>query len=163
MSFFSKQTIDSDVLLEKAIAEALTDASAVTVRVIAAVAGLLAAVAYADRTITERENMHLRTELRRLSGFSPAQVDAVAQLLSTQALRLSTTFVPRFARVLREEVEVEGRIEILDALLGMAAADGVITHDEVTSLRTLSTALGLSQAHYNQLQLKYRGRLESLR
>lgn len=160
MPIFSKKEIDSDVLLEKAVSEALTDASPTTVRIVAAVAGLLAAVAYADRNITAAEDAHIRDELRRLSGFSAKHVDAVANLLTSEALRISTAFVPRFTRVLREELPIDDRLEILSALLDMAAADGVITHDEVTNLRNLCTALGLSQAHYNQLQHEHRDRLK---
>ena len=158
--FSSKKTIDTDVLLEQALAAALgPEAPPATVRVLTAVAGLLAAVAYADRTITPAEQAHLRSELSRLHGFSPERIETVAELLSSQALKLSTTYLPRFTRTLREELDPQDRCDVLDALLGMAAADGVISHDEVVNLRNLSTALGLSQTHYNQLQLKYRDKL----
>jgi len=75
-------------------------------------------------------------------------------------VRLSTTFVPRFTRTLRETLPEETRTEVLDALLGMAAADGTITFDEVTSLRNITTALALSQTRYNELQSKYRDLLK---
>lgn len=160
MRIFSKEKpIDSDVLLEQAVGEALKGAPRETVRILSAVAGLLGAVAYADRTIAPEEETHLRHELSRLNGFSDTQVDVVADLLTSHALRLSTTFVPRFTRVLREELAPEDRREVLDALIGMAAADGVITHDEVVNLRNLCTALGLSQTHYNELQTKHREKL----
>lgn len=138
---------------------ALGDADESSVRVVTAVAGLLAAVAYADREISADEAVHLRSELERMHGFPNEHVEAVARVLSEQALRLSTSFVPRFTRVLRDELPEESRWEVLDALLGMAAADGVMTHVEVASLRNMSTALGLSQEHYNTLQEKYRTKL----
>jgi uncharacterized tellurite resistance protein B-like protein len=151
--------LESDEILTAAVREALGDADETTIQIVTAVAGLLSAVAYADRQISSAEAAHLRAELARIDGFSKAHVDTVANVLGEQARRLSTAFVPRFTRTLREELAEESRFEILDALLGMAAADGSITHDEVASLRNMSTALGLSQAHYNTLQDKYRSKL----
>jgi uncharacterized tellurite resistance protein B-like protein len=155
----TKPPVESDEILEAKVREALGGADETTVKVITAVAGLLSAVAYADREIGSAEAAHLRVELGRIHGFPEAHVEAVAQVLGEHARRLSTAFVPRFARTLRDELPEESRWEILDALLGMAAADGVITHDEVTSLRNMSTALGLSQEHYNSLQEKHRTKL----
>jgi uncharacterized tellurite resistance protein B-like protein len=158
-----KTTIDSDRLLEQAIAAALPSAPSEQVLIITAVVGLLGAVAYADRSIAEQEVLHLRAELERIVGFSPHHVEAVTQVLTQHALRLSATFVPRLTRTLRENVDIESRREVLEALVAMAAADGVITHEEVTNMRNLCTALGLSQTDYNHAQAKYRDRLSSLR
>lgn len=151
--------IDSDEILMRAVRLALGPTDESTVKIVTAIAGLLSAVAYADRQIGPEEAAHLREELARLHHFPRAQVEAVAQVLHEQALRLSTAFVPRFTRALREELPEESRVEVLDALLGMAATDGVITHDEVVSLRNMSSGLGLSQEHYNALQEKYRDKL----
>jgi uncharacterized tellurite resistance protein B-like protein len=48
-------------------------------------------------------------------------------------------------------------------LLEVAAADHEITHNEVTVLRQLTTALGLEQADYNTAQEKHRAKLSALR
>lgn len=151
--------LESDEILEAAIRRALGDADASTVKVVTAVAGLLSAVAYVDRQISGAEALHLRSELERIHGFASEHVDAVANVLGAEARRLSTSFVPRFTRTLREELPEAGRFEVLDALLGMAAADGAISHSEIASLRNMCTALGLSQEHYNMLQAKYREKL----
>lgn len=152
--------VHSDELLRQEVEKALSGADAETVSIITAVAGLLAAVAYADRSITDDEAAHLKDELRRINGLPPQAVDSVADLLHDHAVRLTTTFVPRFTRTLRELLPEETRMEVLDALLSMAAADGTITFDEVSSLRNITTALALSQAHYNELQSKYRDLLK---
>ena len=154
--------LDSDEVLEAAVRDALGSADETTVKIVTAIAGLLSAVAYADRQISREEEAHLRLELGRIHGFPETHVDAVAQVLGREARRLSTSFVPRFARTLRTELPEESRAEVLEALVGMAAADGVITHDEVASLRNISTALGLSQEHYNLLQARHREKLASL-
>jgi uncharacterized tellurite resistance protein B-like protein len=151
--------VASDELLETEIRTALGEAEDESVKIVTAVAGLLAVVAYADRKIGEAEAAHLRQELGRLHGFPPTHVESIARVLSEHALHLSATSVPRFTRTLRTALPEESRFEVLDALLGMAAADGSITRDEVVSLRNMSTALGLSQEHYNVLQEKHRNKL----
>jgi uncharacterized tellurite resistance protein B-like protein len=154
--------LDSDEQLEARVREALQSPDETTVKVVTAIAGLLSAVAYADREIGPEEERHLRSALERLHDFRKENVDAVAEVLRRDARRLSTSFVPRFARTLRDELPLEGRAEVLEALVEMAAADGVITHDEVVSLRNMSTALGLSQEHYNRVQAQHRDKLASL-
>jgi uncharacterized tellurite resistance protein B-like protein len=150
---------DTGAIIGQAIREALPGADRSTVEIVTAVVGLLAAVAYADRTITVEEAQHLEAELARIHGLSADKIKAIAKVLQKHALRLSTAYTPRFTRTLREELPEETRAEVLDALLGMAASDGSITHDEIANLRNITTAMGLSQAHYNQLQQKFRDKL----
>lgn len=153
------EPIASDEMLEAKIRQALGQSDEPTIKIVTAVAGLLAIVAYADRKIGPEEAAHLRQQLERIHGFPKEHVESIAQILSNQAVQLSATSTPRFTRTLRTELPEEGRYEVLDALLEMAAADGAITRDEVVSLRNLSTALGLSQDHYNTLQEKHRTKL----
>jgi uncharacterized tellurite resistance protein B-like protein len=151
--------VDSHELLRKEVQAQMPEADKVTVEIVTAVTGLLASIAYADRTISAEESTHLKSELSRIHGLGKGAPEAISDLLHKHALRLSTAFVQRFTRVLREELPEEHRAEVLDALLAMAAADGTITLEEVTSLRNITSALGLSQTHYNQLQDKYRDKL----
>lgn len=153
------EPVASDEMLEANIRQALGQTDEATVKIVTAVAGLLAIVAYADRTISADEALHLRKQLERIHVLPKEHVESIARVLSEQALHLSATSTPRFTRILRTDLPEEGRYEVLDALLEMAAADGKITRDEVVSLRNLSTALGLSQHHYNTLQEKHRTKL----
>lgn len=152
--------LSGERLLEAKVRAALGEADELQVKVTTAVAGLLAVVAYADRKIGADEAEHLRHQLGRIHGLPAEDVESIARVLAEQALHLSATSVPRFTRTLRTEVPEETRFEVLDALLDMAAADGAITRDEVVSLRNLSTALGLSQEHYNALQEKHKAKLK---
>lgn len=152
-------TSDAYDLLQATVKKKMPGADKESVAIVAAVTGLLAAVAYADRTITDEESAHLKAALGRIHGLPQSGVEAVAEVLHEHALRLSASFVPRFTRVLREELGEEHRAEVLSALLEMAAADGVISLEETTSLRNIAGSLGLTQAHYNGLQEKYRALL----
>jgi uncharacterized tellurite resistance protein B-like protein len=151
---------NAEQMLEAQVQQALGQVEETQVKVVTAVVGLLAVVAYADRKIGADEATHLREQLGRIHDLSKAHVESIAQLLGDQAMHLSATSVPRFTRILRSELPEESRFEVLDALLHMAAADGAITRDEVVSLRNMSTALGLSQEHYNDLQEKHRAKLK---
>ena len=153
-------TPDSDKVLEAAVAQAVANADSATVKIITAVTGLLAAVAYSDRKINPEEARHLKAELGRINGLASSRVTAICEILTTHALRFNASFIQRFTRTLREELDEETRAEVLDSLLGMAAADGVISFDEVSSLRNITSSLGLSQTHYNALQAKYRDKLQ---
>lgn len=149
--------------LEAAVRAALPAADQETVLVVVAMAGLLAAVAYADRTFSPEEAGRVRGELRRLHGMSDASVDAVSRVLEANAVQLSTIETPRFCRVLRELGDTELRLEVLGMLVDLAAEDGVISSEESNVLRRLTSALGLTQGDYNTLQAKHRERLGVLR
>jgi uncharacterized tellurite resistance protein B-like protein len=129
------------------------------IQIVAAVAGLLVTVAYADREHSEPERQETRRQLTRIEGLGPAAVEAVMTLLERHVLPLATLHVQRFTRILREYTSEDARFQLLDVLLAVAAADGVISHDEIVSLRNLTNALGLSQQHYNQLQEQYKAQL----
>jgi uncharacterized tellurite resistance protein B-like protein len=151
--------VDSQAILRASVAEKMKGADTASIEIITAVAGLLATIAYADRTITAAESDHLKHELARINGLPEHGVEAICGVLHAHAIRLSGSFVQRFTRVLREELAEPQRAEVLDALLGMAAADGQITLDETKTLRGITSGLGLSQGHYNELQEKYRDKL----
>lgn len=151
--------VDSQAILRASVAEKMKGADTASIEIITAVAGLLATIAYADRTISDAESDHLKHELARINGLPEHGVEAICGVLHAHAIRLSGSFVQRFTRVLREELAEPQRAEVLDALLGMAAADGQITLDETKTLRGITSGLGLSQGHYNELQEKYRDKL----
>ena len=149
--------------LERAVRAALPAADQETVLVVVAIAGLLAAVAYADRKYTPDEAKRVRRELARLHGMSETSGDAVTRVLEANLVELSTIETPRFCRVLRELGDTELRLEVLGILVDIAAEDGVISSEESNVLRRLTSALGLTQGDYNALQQKHRERLGVLR
>lgn len=127
--------------------------------VVAAVAGLLVTVAYADRDHSAAESAEIARQLERIPGLGAGGVAAIVLVLRRHARPLSSLHVQRCTRLLREGTDESMRYELLDVLLSVAAADGTITHEEIVSMRTLTSALGLSQVHYNQLQAKYGSKL----
>lgn len=134
-----------------------------TLKIIVAAAGLLGTVAYADRDYSEVEERRIRTELARVPKLSGAAMDAVCAVLREQIVSVATVEAPIYARALRELTELEQRLQILDILVDLAAADEEISVAETNVLRQTTTALGLSQDDYNASQLRHRDKIRALK
>lgn len=145
--------------LALAVREQIPDASEDTQRLVTAVAGLLACVAYADQEFSEPEQRAIREELARLPAMEPAGAGRVVGVLTGDIQAIIANGDQGWVRDLRELTTREQRLEVLDVLLDLAAADGVIDHSEVNYLRRLATALGLEQAEYNAAQARHRDKL----
>ncbi len=149
--------------LERTVREVLGAADEESVLVITAVVGLLGAAAYADGEFTADEEQQVRTELTRIRGMSASGVDAVCSALRRHVREIRAVQTPRYSRVLRELADRETRVQVVDMLLALAAADQRITTAETNFIRQTVSALGLSQSDYNALQEKHRERLAVLR
>ncbi len=149
--------------LEAVVRQELGAADAETTAIVTAIAGLLASVAYADRQVTAEEEALLKRELARIQGLDERGVSAIYRALSEHIVQISTTERPRYTRILKEHADRDLRYQVLQILVDLAAADDTISHNEVTVLRTITTALGLTQNDYNELQAQHRDKLGSLR
>lgn len=145
------------------IEEQLPEADADTVRVVVAMTGLLGAIAYADRDYSDAEEGRVRKEVARVHGMTNAGIDAICTALRRHIVEVSTVQAPRYCRDLLELCDRELRFEVLEVLVEVAAADGVITPAETNLLRQTTTALGLTQLDYNELQQKHRQKLSVLK
>jgi uncharacterized tellurite resistance protein B-like protein len=149
--------------LEDAVRAHLPAADESTIKMVVAVAGLLGTVAYADRDYSDVEERRIRVELGRVSGLTETGVDAICSVLRSHIVTVATVEAPAYARALRELGEREFRLEVLAALVDLAAADDHISVLETNVLRGLVPALGLSQADYNAAQARYRDKLSVLK
>lgn len=149
--------------MRASIARELRDADAETVSVVTSMAGLLGAVAYADRHYSAEEEARVRAELARVQGMTPAGIDAICKVLRENIVEISTVQIPRYTRALVELADTELRREVLSALLDLAAADASISLAETNLLRQITTSLGLSQQDYVELQARHRDLLEALK
>lgn len=149
--------------LQSSVEQHLPGADPVTVAVVTSMAGLLGAVAYADRDYSLAEEARVRIELGRVQGMTSAGIEAICAVLRQHIVEISTVQIPRYARALVELGDVELRREVLGALLELAAADDSISLAEANMLRQITKSLGLSQNDYLELQAKHRHLLESLK
>ncbi|MDH3625741.1 MAG: TerB family tellurite resistance protein [Myxococcales bacterium] len=149
--------------LAKIVEQYLADADDATRRIVTAVAGLLAKVAYADGDYSEREEVTIRAELGRVHGLSAAGVDAICGLLADQISHVALLGDHDWTRDLRDLASRELRLEILEVLVEMSVADEVLKQEEQTQLRRIAKALNLTQDDYNALQAKHRDKLSTLK
>jgi len=148
--------------LAEIVEQYLSDADDATRRIVTAVAGLLAKIAYADGHYSAQEESTIRKELSRVHGLSEAGVDAICGLLADQITHVALLGDHDWTRDLRDLADRELRLEVLEVLVEMAVADQVLKHDEQTQLRRIAKALSLTQDEYNALQAKHRDKLSTL-
>jgi uncharacterized tellurite resistance protein B-like protein len=149
--------------LEPIVAKHMTGADRETVRIVAAIAGLLGTVAYADRNYAPAEEERIRLELGRVQGLGPEGVEAVCAVLRDHVAEIAAVEAPIHARNLLDLADRDLRLRVLDALVDLAAADDAITAAETNTLRLTATALGLSQDDYNASQARHRDKLTVLK
>jgi uncharacterized tellurite resistance protein B-like protein len=133
-----------------------------TVSIVAACAGLLACVAYADRSFSASELEKTERLLADVSGIDENGRRAIVAALQAHVVELSSVHAVRFARTLKELGDRDLRLHVVILLLELAAADDHISPSEVNTLRQVTRALGLSQDDYNLLQGRYRDKLAAL-
>jgi len=149
--------------LRDSVARHLPGVDAETVTVVTSMAGLLGAVAYADRDYSLAEEARVREELGRVQGMTQAGTDAICAVLREHIVEISTVQIPRYARALVELSDAELRREVLGALLDLAAADASISLAETNLIRQITKSLGLSQNDYLEAQAKHRQHLDALK
>jgi uncharacterized tellurite resistance protein B-like protein len=153
----------ADQLLRAVVRRALPRADNDTVSIVAACAGLLAGVAYADRDFSPAEAGEIERQLAAVEGIGPEGTHAITRAVELHRVELANVHGTRFARTLKELGTRELREHVLGMLVALAASDDTITQAEVNTLRQVTTALGLEQADYNRLQAEHRQKLGTLR
>jgi uncharacterized tellurite resistance protein B-like protein len=153
----------ADTPLVAAVRAELAGADDDTVRIVAAIAGLLGQIAYADHRFDEAEEARIRLELGRIHGLAPGGVDAICRVLRAHIAEVAAVESPWHARALRDLADRELRLQVLDLLVEVAAADDVICLAETNLLRHAASTLGLDQDDYNRAQARHRDKLRVLR
>jgi len=132
-------------------------------RIVAAVAGLVGCVAYADGAYRREEAREVERLLGRIHDLPRRAVGAICALLDARIAELARREVHEHARAIKEGTEREARIEVLEVLMDLAAADGEITVEETELLRRVAKLLGLSVDEYVNAQARHRDKLSVLR
>jgi uncharacterized tellurite resistance protein B-like protein len=158
----SSASSSSDVLRDLVQSE-LRDVDEDTARIVIAVAGLLARVAYADRVYGEAEQTYTRDALSRMHGLTSDGVAAICGVLKDHGRAIAAQNPQAFTRELRDRVDVELRREVLEVLVDLAAVDGEMSLAETDLLRATTSALGLTGEDYLHAQQRHREKLSVLR
>ena len=121
-------------LVERLVANHLPDEEQDTRAIVVAIAGLLAGVAYADRSYGEAEQAHVREALGRIHALSTAGADAICAALRQHLLAIAAINPQRHTRALRELADSELRHEVLDALVDLQIEIGVTRVERVVEV-----------------------------
>jgi uncharacterized tellurite resistance protein B-like protein len=149
--------------LRALVARSMPGADHQAASIVGAVAGLCATVAYADRAYTPAEKQTVRTLLARAHDLPEHAVEGICDLLDSRLVELAHESIQTYTRVLYEGTERSARLEVLDVLVDLAAADEQLDREETNLLRRIATGLGLSEDEYVTSQARHRARLSLLR
>jgi uncharacterized tellurite resistance protein B-like protein len=139
------------VLLEK-----LAPLSEDKARELACFAYVLGQVASADQEITESERQSICGLLQDKGGLPFDQARLVAEVALEEARHKGGTQDYLVTRQLQTLVSKERREEILDCLLAVAAADGVIVSSEEYELKKIARQLGFQDKAFFEALGRYR-------
>jgi len=109
--------------------------------VVAAVTGLLARVAYADRRFDPSENDHIRRELRAMSDLGTEDVNVICDVLASHIDQIGMGPTSGFAQVLTQLLDEDTRVTMLSLLIEVAMADGHLFQLEVGMITRVANEL----------------------
>lgn len=116
-----------------------------------AAAMLLLEVAWADHEIESREIDLIRSSLLSLYDISDQQVQAIVKEAELEHKDVSGIFP--FTRTLNEQLDLEERRRLLEALWRLNAYDGSSFHYEESTIRKIAELLYLTHADFIRAKL----------
>ncbi len=135
-----------------------TDRITPEVRRLCLLGGLMGIVAQADGEIDPRESEEIRTQLRMRGTFDPESLEILMTIVEEESVRGldRAALISEYAA----NASFEERVELLDLLFAVAAADRALTFAELEELRGISAALGLSHRQYIDSKLRARSKAD---
>jgi uncharacterized tellurite resistance protein B-like protein len=140
--------------------EALPDDRA---RHLATFAWVLGRAAHADSHVSEHETRKMEEIVRVLGHLSEAQAVLVVEMAKHQVRLFGGTQNYTVTRQFREMSTPEQRIELLECVFAVSAADESITVVEEGEARKISTELGLDHTAFVRARAAYVEHLEALK
>ena len=117
-------------------------------RYVGAFAYILGRVAHADLDISEVETRKMETVVQELGHLPEAQAILVVQIAKSQNQLFGGTENFLVTREFRDITTEEQRIELLDCLFAVSAADDSISSAEESQIRQIASELGFSHKQY---------------
>jgi uncharacterized tellurite resistance protein B-like protein len=141
----------ADAALASLVSDQMQGAKPESIAIVTAISGLLARVAYADRSYDGSEQQRVREELSMVLGFSDAQIDVVCNALRSQIQALGSGPTRHFTSVLRDQFDPHMRADTVKALLELAVADRALLDSELSLIRRIGHELGVDAALVERL------------
>jgi uncharacterized tellurite resistance protein B-like protein len=117
--------------------------------------GLMGVVARADGEIDQREAEEIRRQLQVRGKFDNEALDVLLAIIEEESVRGLDR--ARLISGYTANAGLEQRVELLDLLFAVAAANGSLTYAELEELRGISSAMNLSHRQYIDAKLRAKG------
>src|SRR2546425_5425540 len=127
-------------------------------RRICVLGGLMGVVAQADGEIDGEELEEIRTQLRIRNKFGPESLEILMIIIEEESVRGldRASLISEYSAY----ATFDERVDLMDLLFAVAAADRALTYTELEELRGISAALGLSHRQYIDAKLRARAKAE---
>jgi len=131
-------------------------------RYIAAFSFVLARVAHADLDIDDSEVAEIRGAVATLAALSEEEAGIVADLSRSLAQHVGGTENYTVTREFRRSSTRAQRVQLLECLFAVAAADGTIGTAESQEIANIAEELGFTRPETNALRASWRAHLAEL-
>lgn len=148
--------------LLEAIEEQLSRLEPARAELIAAFAGLLARVAYADDEISEPEVLRMERLIARQTGVSDDEARAISMIARQKTIALRGMENYLLTRRFNELASEEEKRGLIDCLYAVATADDLVTYVEDREIRKIADALLIAPSELQAIRAPYREKLEEL-
>ncbi|MCK5687648.1 TerB family tellurite resistance protein [Myxococcota bacterium] len=122
---------------------------------LAAFAFLLSRVAYADMDISKEEIATIEEVLLAIAQLEPSQAALVAKIAAHQNEMRGGTENFIAAREFKAVTDKQQRLQLIDCLFAVAAADDSISNLEEESVRQIAKELGIDDRTYLGMRSRY--------
>lgn len=121
-------------------------------RTLSLVGGMMAQVARVNPDVTDAEVATMAAALQTHWHLTGEQADFVAEVAVSETASLFDKY--RLARQFANACDYQGRVEFLDVLFAVAAADGQATYEEIEEIRAIAQSLKLTHQDFIEAKLR---------
>ena len=159
----SHSTQNDDPRAIQAIRGRLEELSDNEARYLAAFAYVLARVAYADLEVDANEIKAMQRLVHDHTDLDSDKATLVVDIATSQAKTLGGTQDFVVTKLLKGMTTAEKRLQILDCLLAVAAADDLIVGEEEREMRKVARELGITDKDFLSALSRYRDKRSVLK
>jgi len=124
-------------------------------RYVAAFAYILGRVAHADLDISAEESQAMESLVQKHGGLPEDQVVLVVEIAKSQNRLFGGTENFLVTREFGEIASAKQKLQLLDCLFAVSAADGAVSIAEEEQARRIASELGLTHQQYVEARARY--------
>jgi uncharacterized tellurite resistance protein B-like protein len=141
----------------------LQDVAENDIKYVTGFSGLLGKVAYADMEISEDEVAKMQSVLSSTLLLKDAQVGSIIEMLQKHSVQLCSIEDYRYVRMINEVCDNEQKMELIEAMFAVAAADETVSSEEDSAIYVVSKGIGLSHKDFVTVRARFKNYLEVLK